>query len=371
MFDPDTLALFHLEEVVGSKDLSVYWYAAKRFLSGGDPYLSGEDPGPPFFGPPGFLLLMSWMGLLGLRSASAIMLIANVCMLVTIYVVTARSLAPKRIAGFASTNPLLRFFPLLFTASFLPVLQTIVLGQVAILYTLTLTAFLYASHARKGDTKHLTKLVAGAIFAATTTKPHLLALFYLYLFILAVRKLSILPFLGLCFGSAVLILIPLGCPGDLYSGYFRVALNAGAWMTPTIGAWLVKLTAPEAGWIRFLPLIVGIFFIMFRARHFTGSFGEMLLMVTISLVCAPYLWTYDFSLLLPGVILLSAQSLAHRSEALCASSIILIPIVLILCSVGIWFTCGFMENTVWFPPALLVLQMVFMRKHQKEKGTGA
>jgi hypothetical protein len=340
------------EEVFGSKDLSNYWYAVRRLLEGRDPYNNTEDPGPPYFGTPGFLLVTLFLGKMPLSTASTLLCFLNLALMIFIYRACIGHLFPLLHPKASPPSRAIKRIILLACAFFFPALQVITIGQVALLSTFLITAFLLLSLHHNPRAQ----FAAGLLLSVTTAKPHTLALFYLYFGLLSLRFKRRQLLYGTIIGVSFIHLAPAFFYPGLYSRYFEVALNGGEWMTPTLGAWLRWSweTAPFP--IQFLPLLGGSLLLAARTRHLTGELTEIFLVITASVACAPYLWTYDFSLLMPAFLLM----LGARSPSL---TVRLTRIAMLLMLVGLWFSSKNMEYSVWFPWALFTLQLLERKRN--------
>jgi hypothetical protein len=289
-----------------------------------------------------------------------------------------------------------RWVAYLLTLTFVPVAFVIGSGQITAVSLFGLAAFLVAARANR-------PLLAGTLGAVTAVKPHLLALFALWLLLESLRTRFGRRVLlgGLIVGSLACVPPTLANPGvwDYYLG----AVNAPSsedhyhlshWTPPLVGWWLRTAVPGQPFWVQWLPLAVGVMgFVAWYARRnplfsppqngegpvsedpnppapfpkreggeVSGPplrFGEGLVeqlpwLVGLSLLIAPYgVWQYDLVLLLVPILAVAAKLAAHPPRAAVAlgiawlASVNAVTLVMMLNHVSAeWY--------VWVTPAVLL-----------------
>lgn len=182
---------------------------------------------------------------------------------------------------------------------FAPAVACIMAGQVGVLCLLGITLFLYLHRTRP--------FLAGVVLLPCSLKPHLFLpmVLVLLLWVVARRSFSIVAgfIVALAAGDALVTL----CDRAVWSQYFGM-LHAGGLhgrFSPTLSAYLRWDIAAQAGWLEYLLTgLACIWAVVYFWRHRAewSWMQEGTLVLLVSLVCAPYAWITDESMLLPAVL---------------------------------------------------------------------
>lgn len=338
----------------GAMDFVAFWAGAQVFVQGGDPYTfeqvlavqeaAGLDDQLPFLNPPWTLTLLAPLGLLPFQVARWTWMALNLLFL------TGSALLIRRWTGASE-----RLEPVFLVGAFtfVPAIMTFQYGQMSLLILFGLSAALAALRARRD-------LLAGLALTLCTLKPHLLLPLFLAGTILVVRERRWGVAAGAAIGLAALLaptvhLLPRFAAMDfsplilktsaLASG-FRAALLA---LTGTLPTWPIGLITGLG--------LLGTGLWALRTRFEPEFDGNVVGLIAVSLIAAPYAWFWDYVLLLPMQLLMFgwlAQRIERREKVVLAA-LVLLPQVLIVpvaltstdFSVFFWVPLALMSVWVW------------------------
>jgi glycosyl transferase family 87 len=187
----------------------------------------------------------------------------------------------------------------LFGFVFAPAIASLQAGQLGVFLLLSFVLFLYFIPT--------SPFLAGAVLLPCMLKPHLFVLFLLALilwvgFNRAYRVLAGAALIALASCALTLLFDP-----AIWTHY--VAMTRSATLqdryTPTLGVAFRLLVAWNAEWPRFVPLAIGcgwaLWYFWTRRDHWDWmDQGQLVLLV--SVLCSPYAWFTDESVLLPAVL---------------------------------------------------------------------
>ena len=329
-----------------NKDFLQYWSAEQLLAHGKNPY----DPAatlqlersvgfkmyPPLItlSPP----VAFWFGLpLGWVDAKAgltiWMLLLFACLLASVWLIWLAQGRPE-----SRYHLIGIFFP--------PVLRCVMAGQLGIFFLLEVALFFYLQKSRP--------FWAGAALALCSLKPHLFLPCLLVLVVWSVYKREFRILTGLVCAVAVSCLLTLSLDVHIWSQY-RQMTNASTIMNeflPTLGVWLRFLINPSARWIEFLPAAAGCgwaIWYFWRWRDGWDWMNQGLLLLVVSMACAPYSWYTDQAMLLPPIV--AGLNESEKSVRSLLSFAVVAGIGLIAMVVDIKLTSGFF---VWTAPAWLI-----------------
>ncbi|MCB0332886.1 MAG: hypothetical protein KDD55_05255 [Bdellovibrionales bacterium] len=246
------------------------------------------------------------------------------------------------------------YFPLWVGVLYDPLAPIVYLGFCLFLY--------FLSH-EKSD---YSDILAGLFLSLTAVKPHLLHLLYAVIFFRSVQTRKWNLFVGIMLGLVILTVGSFSIQPQLWVDYVRgLGEFPLRYMTPTVGSWgvrILKLSDPR--WL-FLPTLivqcciaVFIFRSWYDKRSAPITQREILLFVVpISVVSAPYLWGYDFSLLLPTILLLLINSTKETRPFFYA--------VVLAAEALLFLATPKMHYWIWFP--WFVAFLIFIAWLQKER----
>ena len=288
--------------LIGRTDLAEYWGSAKLFVAGVNPYdesalrVIQSDPQIPLIGvrmwnPPAVLGVVAWLAFTPFPIATALWFALGIVSYVGAVIML------ERWAGLRTTRtPLL----LLCVLSSAPLVDALFYGQIA---PLLLLGFCGALAFENTNPRR-----AGVCLALTLLKPHLLFLPYLMLGLRCISA-SKTRLLMSAFVTAALVIfvLPLFWQPQIYSMYLEAfAAPPLNWRTPTLGSLLQGLSGIDTLLVRSLPALIaaGLLLARFPGGLTLNSAAMLSWVVPLSLVAAPYGWSYDQLLLLPSTFFL-------------------------------------------------------------------
>lgn len=283
----------------GGKDFIEYWAAEQALVHGANPYdgttiLRIERSAgfaldrPEFwYGPPPALMLALPLGFVGATTGLIGWTILQFLLLsLSLWMIW-------RLHGRPDT--LLHLCGYLFA----PAVLCIGAGQISFLFLLGVTLFLALHESRP--------FFAGATLLPCILKPHLFLPFAVVLFLWIVARRSYAILLGFFAALLASSLIVLPFNAHAWSQYLRLMRN-GDMMGEYIATLSVSLRFVldrHAAWLQFIPAYIACgwaiwFFWTRRARW--NWMDQGLLVLLVSVMCAPYGWFFDESVLLPAVL---------------------------------------------------------------------
>ena len=182
---------------------------------------------------------------------------------------------------------------------FAPVPACLVAAQMGLVLLLGLVFFLLL------EREH--PFLAGAALVLPFAKPHLLALFWivLFLWVLTRRKLALAA--GFATAFALALVIPLLFDPAIFHHYRAMLPQAAVdhMFIPALSGVLRALFFRRHFWVQFLPMVLGVtwcvwFFAKHRANWNWREHGLPLLVV--SVLTTPYAWLTDEVVLLPAMV---------------------------------------------------------------------
>lgn len=339
-------------------DLFQYWAAARALLSGINPYdltavetaLSSEGFRGvkliPAWGVPHFFALTAPLGAMPFGSALAVMLI---------FILAVLGICVAELGAVTMTRSTKdRWLALAVIGSSQPILMLIRLAQPAALVLAGLVLFLIFS-AREGRGA---RVAAGAGLALTTLKPHLFTALYLLIAVSALKEdrarqqlLSAVTF------TLLLAAVPLVLEPSIYALYVdatRTNVPPGAWKTPSLGTLLQHAAGTTSFAMKALPTAIGVtalaLYLLSRPDRPQLSGNEGTMRASVLGICiAPYCWTYDYSLLLPAILLILGREPWHRGSLPAAA------LTLLGAHAALFLASKEMEWDFWYPWLVLAL----------------
>ena len=282
-----------------NRDYIGYWAAGQLLVHHEDPYdvlatlqlerakgyLGSEPRLTP--SPPIALLLVVPLGFLGAKNGLIFWLLLQLaCLSVSVWILwIVHGRPPTR-------YPLLGFV-------FAPAIACLMAGQLGIFFLLSMVLFLYLHESRP--------ILAGAALVPCVLKPHLFVPFAIVLLAWLAGMKAYRIVLGFVSGLAANVAVALYFDHHVWSDYSRMMRASGiqSRFTPTLSLTLRELIPPHAVWVQYIPLALACawaiwFFWTRRSRWNWPDDGMFLLLI--SVVCAPYAWFTDESVLLPSVL---------------------------------------------------------------------
>jgi glycosyl transferase family 87 len=234
---------------------------------------------------------------------------------------------------------------------FAPVLECLLAGQIGILLLLSVALFLFMEQSGRSG-------LAGFALIACTLKPHLFVLFGLVLLAwIAYRRVY-----RVAIGFSIALLV---------TGSLAYWLDPHAWtqwaellrlakptepFVPNLSKMLRLLVHRESVWIQFVPLVAGCgwagWYFWTRRRCWNWLDHGMVLLV-VSVGCAPYSWFTDEAMLLPAVLIAAFRAKAAGSSIL--PFLLTFTVLLAEIATGLTMTTAYL---VWSIPGYLLLVLL-------------
>jgi Glycosyltransferase family 87 len=303
-------------------DYVEYWAAGRLNLSGGNPY-SGDQMLPLervagrktevllMWNPPWTLALAMPLALFSYPISRLIWHILSIAM-----ILMATNWTWKLLGG--STQKYWLAWVIAFT--FFPTLIVLRMGQIGPVLLLGVAGFLHFEQNKR-------YWLAGAFAVLLTIKPHLMYLVCISILVWSLdrRRWSILG------GGAIALFLAtitaMMFNPHVITQYLNATLEDSplVWMTPTFGSLLRLLFGLERKWLAFIPMVAGIFWLGASGlRHRVDWLwaDRMPLLLLVSLVTAPFGWSFDQVVLLPAVLQAMIQVFAtSRARIVCGAII--------------------------------------------------
>ena len=329
----------------GNRDFIQYWAAGDLLVQGKNPYdpvaiLKLErpagyksNPAAISFSPPVLFVLVAPLGLVNAKAASiAWFFFLLGCLVLSLQLIQS-----------ALGSPPLKYF--LFAFCFAPVLTCFMAGQIGIVLLLAVALFL-----RFHDSQ---PMLAGAALLPCAWKPHLFVPFGLVMLLWMVRERRFRLAIGIVLGIAAAVAFSLWIDPQGWTQWSRFmhTVDPANQFQPTLSKALRNGVYREATWIQFLPELVSsvwaIGYYWLRRDRWNWMDGGLLLLI-VSMGCAPYAWLTDEAIVIPALI---AAVLRAREAGRT-----LLPLVLILLVSETILIRGHWMDTLdylWTTPAYL------------------
>jgi hypothetical protein len=303
------------DENIGVRDYPEYWAAGQLLVHGGNPYdpaailqlerLAGATRKEALvsFSPPFALIWALPLGFFGSRTgailwtlAIVLSLIASLRILRGMYTTTATD-SRIHLVGYL----------------FAPVLACIMVGQLDLFLLLGLVLFLKLNLSRP--------MLAGAALLPFSMKPHLLLPFFLVILIWSVVRRNYRVLLGASAALAAASLLVFFVDPRAWSQYSQAmkTLQPTSLFIPALSVMLRVILAPQDVWIQFVPVILACIWaawFFWTRRNAWDWTDQGLLLILVSVLCAPYEWFFDQAIVLPAILAsLTARENSGRTLA--------------------------------------------------------
>lgn len=309
-------AIFSLgltEQNAASRDFIGYWAAGQQIVHGANPYDAGETlrlekavglgnlqikitPSPPIG-----LALVIPLGFLDAKNGLVVWLMAELgCLSSALGILWLTQGKP------ATRIHLLGYF-------FAPALACMMAGQLGIFFLLGISVFLVL-HKRR-------PFFAGAALLPLTLKPHLFLAVALVLLLWAAWRGTPAVLAGLLVATTASYSAVFGFDRDVWSQYAEMMRSNMVQhrFAPTLSAYFRWDIAPAAVWLEYLPAgaaCVWALWYFWSRRDRWNWMDHGLLVLLVSVMCAPYAWLTDETVLLPAVLVGVYRAIEARRSLL-------------------------------------------------------
>jgi hypothetical protein len=287
------------EQSAASRDFIGYWAAGQRIVRGADPYDAAETlrlekavglgkaqikitPSPPIG-----LALVVPLGFLGAKSGLVVWLVAQMaCLSASLWIV-----------WFLQGKPASRIHLLGFL--FAPALACLMAGQLGNFFLLGVSLFLWLQNRRP--------FLAGMALLPMSLKPHLFlpVALALVLWVIWKRRFGILA--GFAVAMALSYAVVLKFDRHVWP-QFTAMMHSNLMhgrFAPTLSAYLRLDVAPGAAWLEYVATGAAsawAVWYFWTRRDQWDWMDHGLLVLLVSLMCAPYAWLTDEAVLMPAVL---------------------------------------------------------------------
>ena len=329
----------------GDRDFVEFWAAGQLLTHGGNPYessallrlerLAGAGFNEPLIAmnPPVFFFLVAPLGFVGAKTAAilwtSLFIVSLVVSIHLSWILCGRPGGRLHWLGFCSG----------------PVLTGLMAGQIGILLLLGTVLFLYLHKSRP--------FLAGSALLLCCLKPHLFLPIGIVLLLWTVSRKQYRILAGIATALLVTSAFAFFIDPQAWSQYahFMIVARPSELFVPTLSKMFRLLIHRDSAWLQFLPAVAGCcwaawYFWNRRARWNWMEQGMLLLIVSVA--CAPYAWFTDEAVLLPALF----TALYRRDDSgwalLSFSFLAGVPLAELLG--GLWITTPFY---IWTVPAWL------------------
>lgn len=283
----------------GKRDFICYWAAGHALIHGANPY-SFEDIQALertagynlsyhliMRNPPVALFLALPLGYLGPNAGLVVWLAALLASLV----------ASIRMLWKMQGSPPNRLH--LLGYCFAPVMECLMAGQFGIFLLFGIVLFLYFHKSRP--------FLAGAALLLCATKPHLFILFGIVLLLWIFHQKAYRILAGSCVALLASCLLAFSFDPHVWSQYLRMMSASGIMneIVPSLSEFFRLIVDRNAPWVQFLPQAAGCCWAVwyFWARRGCWNWMDQgLLVLLVSVLCAPYALLTDEAVVLPAVL---------------------------------------------------------------------
>ena len=287
------------EKSVSGRDYIEYWAAGRQLVHGGNPYdvaailqvereagLDGDEP-KVTLSPPIILLLVLPLGFVGAKTGLILWLVALVlCLLVSIWLLWRMHGSPPN--GYQWIG-----------MAFAPTVACLMAAQISIFLLLGVVLFLYWQRSWP--------VLAGLALLPCVLKPHLFLPFAVVLLLWVASKRAYRVLAGFSAAFTASCVLTLCLDRHSWSEYAVLSRsnNILHLFVPTLSAYLRFVIDQDAVWLQFLPAATSCVWAAwyFSTRRVRWNWIDQgLLVLLVSVACAPYAFFYDEAVLLPAVL---------------------------------------------------------------------
>jgi Glycosyltransferase family 87 len=182
---------------------------------------------------------------------------------------------------------------------FAPIPACLVAAQMGLVLLLGLMLFLFLER----DNPFL----AGAALVLPFAKPHLLALFWIALFLWVLTRRKTAVFAGFATAFAAAIAIPLLFDPGIFQHYREMLPKAAVdhMFIPALSGVLRAIFFRQHFWVQFVPMMLGVVWCLWFFCEHRGDWNwreHGLPLLVISVLTTPYAWLTDEVVLLPAIL---------------------------------------------------------------------
>jgi hypothetical protein len=278
-------------------DYRAYWGASYLLAHGqnpGDPGLLydlqveqtglAEETPQMAWNPPWLLVWLIPLTLLAFDQSAWVWFVLSMTLVFIASAQLWQTYAPRSMAR----GSFLLFLLIVFTLN--PMLTTLLVGQITTIVLIGLSGFLFFAQRRQW-------FLAGLLLALTASKPHLVYLTLPLLLLLLLHRRSYRALLGFALPNLLGLVAAIALRPTILADYLTTTGGEGLvdYIVPTVPGYLAW--AFDLPWLRWaaLPLLAVVLLLAWRRRATLGADLPDLVAwsLTLSLVTAPYGWSFD------------------------------------------------------------------------------
>lgn len=283
----------------GQRDFISYWAAGHQLVHRANPYDAAaiqeleRSAGYKLNyrlimrNPPEALFLATPLGFVGPNTGLVLWMLALLACLVTsirmIWALHGRPTDSLHLLGYC----------------FAPVMECLMAGQLGIFLLFGVVLFLYFQKSRP--------FVAGAALVFCATKPHLFLPFGIVLLLWIACRKQYRMLAGFCVALFAVCALALSLDTNAFSHYSQMMRSSGVFgeIVPTLSEFLRLLLHKDAIWLQFAPqagACVWALWWFWKRRERWDWMEQGLLVLLVSVMCAPYSLLTDEAVLLPAIL---------------------------------------------------------------------
>lgn len=357
--NPITLPLYDYVE---------YWAAGRLNLTGGNPYSADEllalqqqvgwteTRALMMWNPPWTLSLTMPFGALDFAWSHELWLL----MLLVVMCLSAHLLW-RNYGGSDRTL----WVPLVITATFMPVIVTLVMSQITPVVLLGLVGFLHFQERRKD-------FLAGAAAALVAVKPHLAHLFWIGVLLWSLQERRWMVLLGGTLAGLGFSAMPVLFNPHVFAQYMDAMLHHPPqhWVMPTLGTLLRQTFGWQHFWLQFVPPLAGVLWFSWYCYTNRGAWSwkeRLPLVLLVSFLTSPYgSWTVDMPVLLVPIFAVAASCLRAGPRAWRTAAVL----YAVIDGMALWqkLSPGEEVQFLWITPVLILAYLLLNAKSRRAMG---
>ncbi len=312
------------EKNASDRDFIEYWAAGQQLVHGANPYdvaailkleqsvgLVGDEP-KVTLSPPVILLFVLPLGYVGAKAGLILwLMILLFSLLISIWLIWRLNGSPPN--GYHYIG-----------MAFAPTVACLAAGQVSIFVLLGLVLFLYFHRS--------SPLLAGMALLPCVLKPHLFLPFAIVLLLWVARRRAYRVLLGFVVALSAGCALTFCLDRHAWTEYAQLSRSNRILhlFVPTLSSYFRFHVDPNAVWLQFLPAAAGCVWAawyFWTRRALWNWMDQGLLVLLVSLACAPYAFFYDEAVLLPAFLVGIYRAAETRRSLLPLGLISLIALI--------------------------------------------
>ena len=300
--------MLYQPELLPSDDFVPFWTGGRLNLNGENPYdpnnverlqvAAGGQPSGDYtisimLNPPWAVTMVMPFGIFNYQISRLVWLLFSVVIIL---------ISSQLLWLIYSGSARYRWIAILVVFCFAPSITVLEVGQITPLVLLGLSGFLYF------EIKHRNDWLAGIFLVLASIKPQAAYIFWIVLLFWVIYQRRWRILLGGLLGISILTSCTVIFNPQVITQYISSlrSYQITDWANPTIGAYLrYFIFGISKYWLQFIPPLLGLIWIIYhwyRNYRTWDWVSELPIILLISQITAPYIWTYDLVILFPVII---------------------------------------------------------------------